>query len=74
MNATPTPRNAFTPYGWPTPGADTLRPTFFMDFDHPEVAAFAERAVAGISGETARALLFADFVREFEATYERNSA
>jgi hypothetical protein len=26
------------------------------------------------AGETARALLFADFVREFEATYERNSA
>ena len=25
------------------------------------------------SGETARALLFADFVREFEATYERNA-
>ena len=67
MNPQATLRNTFTPYGWPTPGADYLRPTFFLDADHPEVAAFAARAVAGLganASETARAVALYYAVRD----------
>lgn len=49
-------RNEFTPYGWPEPTASYLQPTFFIDSDHPAVAAFAREATAGAASDREKAV------------------
>jgi transglutaminase-like putative cysteine protease len=38
-------RNEFTPYGWPNPSTAYLAPTFFLDYEHPQVRGFAVDAI-----------------------------
>jgi transglutaminase-like putative cysteine protease len=56
--------NAFTPYGWPEPGAAYLAATWFLDHDHPAVGAFAREAVAGASGAREQAVRLFYAVRD----------
>jgi transglutaminase-like putative cysteine protease len=56
--------NAFTPYGWPEPGAAYLEPTGFLDHDQPAVAAFAREAVAGASAPREQAVRLFYAVRD----------
>jgi transglutaminase-like putative cysteine protease len=56
--------NAFTPYGWPEPGAAYLESTWFLDHDHPAVGAFAREAVAGASGAREQAVRLFYAVRD----------
>lgn len=54
----------FTPYGWPEPGPRYLAPTPVLDFDNPQVARFAEEAVAGATSERERAVRIFYAVRD----------
>ncbi|HEU5085185.1 MAG TPA: hypothetical protein VFU14_17720 [Acidimicrobiales bacterium] len=43
------------------PGDADLAPTWFLDFEHPDVAAFAQRVTAGCADDASRAAaLFAE--------------
>lgn len=37
--------------GFPEPGEEYLRPTEFFDFNHPEVAAFTDATIEGVSSD-----------------------
>lgn len=55
----------FTPYGWPEAGdALYLRPTPFLDFDHPAVERFAADATRGARTPVERAVKLFDAVRD----------
>ena len=47
----------------PAPG-ECLQPTYFLDYDTPEVAAFAAAACGGIASPRARAIALYDAVRD----------
>ncbi len=42
--------------GFPEPGEEYLRPTGFFDYDHAQVAAFADAAVEGTSSDVERSV------------------
>jgi hypothetical protein len=54
----------FTPYGWPEPGPRYLAPTPALDFEQPDVARFADEAVAGATSERERAVQIFYAVRD----------
>jgi transglutaminase-like putative cysteine protease len=54
----------FTENGFPEPGAEYLRPTKFFDYDHPEVAAFIDAAVEGVSSDIEKSVKLFYAVRD----------
>lgn len=60
---------AFTPYGWPEPGALYLAATPFLDYNQPEVAQFVHDAAAGAATERDKAVRLFLAVRD-QVRYE----
>ena len=58
------PLPVFTPYGWPEPDRLYLRPTRFLDFEHPAVQRFAIDAMQGARTPTQRAVQLFYAVRD----------
>lgn len=54
----------FTPYGWPEPGPLYLAATAALDFENPDVARFADEAVAGAASKRERAMRIFYAVRD----------
>lgn len=59
----------FTPYGWPAPGPTYLAPTSFLDYEHPDVAAFAREAVGAATDAREQAVRLFLAVRD-QVRYE----
>lgn len=56
--------NHWPPGEWPAPGPEFLESTLYLDYAHPEVRAFAERAAASETSPTERAVRLFYAVRD----------